>query len=143
MATFLRERLTFGAQAISLRLRLAAMLRRRSLPDLLGSLTPPERAGRPAPLPAVEQALAVTEGILGRIPAVPNTCLYRSLARYAVLREAGYPARFVMAVDPAEDDIAGHAWVELDGAPRGEAVDPGLVVTYSYPAQDTLPASAI
>jgi hypothetical protein len=77
---------------------------------------------------------------------VPDTCLYRALARYGVLRSAGYPARFVMAINPAsggkEADIAGHAWVELDGEPYGETVDPDLVVTYSYPGRATAPTAA-
>jgi hypothetical protein len=134
----------FGAQAIAIRLSLGAWLRRRSLPELLGALT--TTAPRPAPLPAVEQAIASAESILERIPVVPDTCLYRALARYGVLRSAGYPARFVMAINPASGgkkaDIAGHAWVELDGEPYGETVDPDLVVTYSYPGRATAPTAA-
>jgi hypothetical protein len=133
MATFLRERLLWSAQAIALRLRLSDLLKQRSLPDLLGSLTPDVPGSRGAPLSVALSTLSMTEGALGRLRAVPDTCLYRALARYAVLRGAGHPARFVMAVDPRREEVAGHAWVELDGEPLGEAVDPGLVVTYSYP----------
>ena len=67
------------------------------------------------------------------VRVVPDTCLYRSLARYSILRRAGHPARFVMGLRPSAPEILGHAWVELDGIPVGEAVDPELVVTFAYP----------
>lgn len=134
MATFLRERLAFGARAISLRLRLASMLRSGSLPALLKALTRAPRGPKSAvPLDVVEQSIAASEGVARRIPAVPDTCLYRALARYAVLVGAGYPARFVMGIEPSSAALSGHAWVELDGASVGETLDPGLVITYSYP----------
>lgn len=123
-----------GARAIALRLRLASMLRRRSLPDLLRAITPAPAATDPAPLASVEQALAAAERLAERARVVPDTCLYRALTRYAVLRSAGHPARFVMGVERVAPDIEGHAWIELHGEPYGETVDPSLVVTYSYPA---------
>jgi hypothetical protein len=39
-----------------------------------------------------------------------------------------------MALDPRAADIEGHAWVELDGAPVGETLAPGLTVTFAYPS---------
>jgi hypothetical protein len=134
----LRRRVRLSTQAIALRLRLWALLRRRSLPDLLRSLTPAipdDRAlQKPTPLPLVEETLRDVEALFERLKVAPDTCLYRSLARYAVLRSAGYPARFVMGVKPpATTEITGHAWVELHGAPAFEAVDPGLVITFTYP----------
>ena len=127
-----RVRLT--ARAFALRLRLSALLRRRSLIDLLCALTPPRAPRAVAPLPLVEQALSDVEALCERLRVVPDTCLYRGLARYAVLRDAGYPARFVMGLrPPARAEIEGHAWVELHGAPAFEAADPSLVVTFAYP----------
>lgn len=142
MRATIRDRVRLGAQVITLRLRLSSLLRRRSLSDLLESLTPP-RYGAEAPLHAAASALSAAELLVSRVPTVPNTCLYRALARYAVLRSAGHPARFMMALDPSRgDDIEGHAWVELDGAPFGEVVDPGLVVTYTYPSRSSRPPSS-
>jgi hypothetical protein len=130
----LSVRARLSARAITLRLQLAPLLRRRSLPDLLSSLTPDRAMKAPAPLPLVEQALRDVEALFERLRVVPDTCLYRGLARYAVLRGAGHPACFVMGVKPpATLEIAGHAWVELHGAPAFEAVDPSLVVTFAYP----------
>lgn len=132
----LPHRVRLGAQALSLRVRLDRMLRRHSLPGLLGALTPargeqPERSR--VPLPTVEDALLAAEKVIERLRVVPDTCLYRSLARYAVLRSAGHPARFVMGLSPRAPEITGHAWVELDGAPMGETVDDDMVITYAYP----------
>src|SRR5580693_492480 len=116
-----------GARAIATRLRLASLVRRRSLPDLLLALTP-SAATAPLPLPAAKRAISAAERVVRRIRGVPDTCLYRSLARYQALRRAGHPARFVMALDTRAADIEGHAWVELDGEPVGETLDPGLTV---------------
>lgn len=121
-----------GALTLSLRVRLDRMLQRRSLPGLLDSLTPKGTSTR-VPLPTVEDALLAAEKVARRLRVVPDTCLYRALARYAVLRRAGHPARFVMGLSPRAPEITGHAWVELDGAPMGETLDDDLVITYAYP----------
>lgn len=139
----LRASLPAFARVISIRVRLSRMLERLSLPDLLRSLTPDDapRTGSP-PLAVALDALERAERVLGAVPVIPNTCLYRALARYAVLRGAGYPARFFLAVDPGAPDIEGHAWVELNGEPCLESRSERLVVTYSYPAWTTPEASA-
>ncbi|MEO7331161.1 MAG: lasso peptide biosynthesis B2 protein [Minicystis sp.] len=136
LARALPPRLRLGAAALSLRLRLGGLLRRRSLPVLLGAIdarsTPAARVPLSTALGALDDAQALLSRLrLGRF--VPDTCLYRSLARYSILRRAGHPARFVMGLRPSEPEILGHAWVELDGAPVGETVDPALVVTFAYP----------
>lgn len=127
------DRVALGIEAVTARLRAARLFGRRSLPALLGALTP--RLARDVPLDVAEAAIAASERLLERLPVVPDTCLYRSLARYAVLRGAGHPARFVMGLDldPKKRDIEGHAWVELHGQPVGETLEPGLTVTFSYP----------
>src|SRR4051794_24320859 len=92
----LPRRLRLGTQAVALRLRLGSWLRRSSLPDLPLALAAHPRAGEPIPLCQVEEALRASEALLERLRVLPDTCLYRSLARYAVLRRAGHAARFVM-----------------------------------------------
>jgi hypothetical protein len=131
MGTFL-EQAPAVARAVATRLRLASMMRRSSLPELLRALGP-ETSGAVVtqPLDVVEGALSTSQRIVGRLRGVPDTCLYRSLARYAILRRAGHPVRFVMALDPKKAE--GHAWLELDGAPLGEEIDPNLTVTFIYP----------
>jgi transglutaminase superfamily protein len=127
------HRVRLGAQTLSLRLRLDRMLQRHSIPGLLGALTPKHPSKTRIPLPTVEDALLGAEKLIEHLRVVPDTCLYRSLARYAVLRGAGYPARFVMGLSPRAPEIEGHAWIELDGAPMGETVDDDMVITYAYP----------
>jgi hypothetical protein len=143
MDRFLLDRVTLGARAVAARLSAAALLDRRPLPAVLGALTPghdggsapmPPRASHAVPLDVAESVIAASERLFERLHLLPDTCLYRALARYAVLRRAGHPARFVMGLDPKAADIVGHAWVELDGEPVGETLEPGLTVTFSYPA---------
>jgi len=127
-------------EAIALRLRLGGWVRERSLPDLLRALTRAPRAASPVPLVEVEAALRTSEALLARVRVLPDTCLYRSLARYAVLRRAGHPARFVMGIKrPSGGDITGHAWVEIGGAPAFEEIEPDLCVTFSYPEDRASP----
>ena len=129
------RRLRLRTQAIALRLRLGAWLRRRSLPDLLRALSAGPRAAEPVPLVQVEEALRASEALLSRLHVLPDTCLYRSLTRYAVLSRAGHPARFVMGIKrPSGAEITGHAWVEIGGVPAFEEIEPELVVTFSYPS---------
>ena len=84
-----------------------------------------------------DRALRWVEPVLDRIPLLPNTCLYRSLSRYAVLRRAGRPAVFVMAVRRAQGgNIEGHAWIEVDGRPfREPKLAEGYAVTLRHPAE--------
>lgn len=125
------SRLRLSAIAIAVRLSAHALLARRSLPDVLRTLTPAR--SRAVPVDVAERAVAASERVFDRIGVVPGTCLYRSLARYAVLRRAGHAARFVMGLDPKAAEITGHAWVELDGEPVGETLEPGLSITFAYP----------
>ncbi len=124
-----------AARAVITRLRLPLLVRRLPLPATLEALSPRPRRSREAgaPVERIERALARSQWLVQRMRVVPNTCLYRALARYSMLRRAGHSARFVMGLDPRRSDVLGHAWVELDGRPLGEDVDPNLVVTYSYP----------
>jgi len=126
------QKARLGAHALTLRLRLASMLQRMSLPDLLAALTPSAPLTT-VPMDRVEQTISHTERVIACLRVVPDTCLYRSLARYAVLREAGYEAHFVMGLLPQKERIEGHAWVELDREVLFETKDPDLVVTFTYP----------
>ncbi len=60
---------------------------------------------------------------MARLPWVSSTCLYRALARYALLHRSGAKPTFVMAVDRRGVAESGHAWVELDGTPFEESDD--------------------
>jgi hypothetical protein len=132
------KRLRLSAAAIGLRISLPTRVARSSLPALLDALS--RGTIEPAPLDAIDEALAHADVITQRLPFVPDTCLYRSLARFSLLRRAGHEARFVMGLS-RPGAIEGHAWVELDGAPYGEELDPDLIVTYAYPSNLKEPAA--
>lgn len=131
MARLVVRRLDLTVRAVMVRLAAIALLDRRPLPAVLSALTP--RSRLTAPRDVAEQVASSVERAFERVALLPDTCLYRALARYAVLRRAGHAARFVMGLDPRSPDIVGHAWVELDGEPVGETLAPGLTITFAYP----------
>jgi len=125
---------SLALQALELRLRLPRQVPSLPLPRILGELTPVHLP--PVTLSASEiwRVLRWVEAFCRRIRLLPDTCLYRALTRYALLRRSGHAARFVMGMDPrAREDLTAHAWVELAGVPYQEALDARLVVTYVYP----------
>lgn len=125
--------LKLGAQMIALRAALLWLVPTHSLPSLLDRLSSGPMPDSPRiSLELLEQSFVLTERMLGRLPLHPNTCLYRALARYALLRRAGHKARFFMGIFDGQD-LSGHAWVEISGTPQGETLDPKPVVTYAYP----------
>ena len=127
---------TLAAELFALRLALPRRLAKRQLDDVVRELSPLGPRESPATVRRLELAMRIVESVLCRARVVPDTCLYRSLARFAVLRRAGIDARFLMGVRPATSPgaaIAGHAWLEVDGKPRGEAELPDYTVTFAYP----------
>ena len=123
-----------AARALELRIRLLRQVPSVPLPRILQELTP-------ASLPPIDltsseiwRVVRIVEAFCRRTRFFPDTCLYRALTRYALLRRSGHAAKFVMGMDPrVREDLTAHAWVELDGTPYQEALDPRLVVTYVYP----------
>jgi Transglutaminase-like superfamily len=123
-----------SAQALELRIRLLRCIPSVPLPTILQELTPTHLSPIVVSPSEIWRVLRVVEALCRRIQFMPDTCLYRALTRYALLRRAGHAATFVMGMDPrAREDLTAHAWVELDGVPYQEALDPRLVVTYVYP----------
>lgn len=123
------------AALVTTRLRGFDVLDRGALPEILAELDDPRRGARRGErVSAIERhGLALIEAVLRRIPGVPATCLVRALARFAAFARAGLDVRFVMALRPEHDDVVGHAWVEIDGAPYDEIVDARLVETFAFP----------
>jgi hypothetical protein len=52
-----------------------------------------------------------------------SNCLERSLIAYRYLSAAGASPRVVVGIRRDADAMAGHVWLELDGAPVRESVD--------------------
>ena len=136
MVTFtsISTQVSWTAQALDLRIRLPRWVPTVPLPRILRALTPAYSSAATTALPEIGRALRIVEAFSRRARIVPDTCLYRALTRYALLRRAGHAAKFVMGMDPrAREDLTAHAWVELDGVPYRETLDARLVVTYVYP----------
>ena len=123
-----------AARALELRIRLRFRVPSTPLPQILAELTPRPLPPVQMPGPEMWKVLRIVEALCRRSRMLPDTCLYRALTRYALLRRFGHPAKFVMGMDPrARDDLTAHAWVELDGKPYQEVLDARMVVTYVYP----------
>ena len=120
--------LVLDAYLVGLRCALPTALRALPLPVVLRFLSPRSRM---ATTTRALRAVARSERVARRI-RVADTCLYRSMVRFAALRSAGAPAEFVMGLR-REAPETGHAWVELDGAPVGEPADERLVETFRFP----------
>jgi hypothetical protein len=133
-----------AARLTWLRLRLPRLLDEATLPGLLARLAPhrdvaPVRAAAHAAIPSRRtlRGLSLGEAVVHRLRVVPDTCLYRSFARYAVLRRAGVPAELVLGVRARDGAIEGHAWIEIDGEPFRESRAPDLVENFRYPPPAT------
>jgi hypothetical protein len=63
-------------------------------------------------------------------------CLRRSLLRYYFLRRAGLPLVIHFGARRLSDDIAGHAWLSLDGLPYYEKPEhtQSHTLMWSYPS---------
>lgn len=127
----LTRRTRLAARYVALRHRLAMRFDAEALDALVASiLVAPHRR---APLEDLTWGVRLGERVAGRLGGGPDTCLFRALARTALLREHGVPAAFVMGIDPTDPD-AGHAWVEVDERPWREARSPaGFARTFSHP----------
>jgi len=121
--------MVLDAYLIGLRCTLPTALKALPLPTVLRWIAP--RGRLRATSARAHQAVARSENVARRLN-VADTCLYRSMVRWTALKRAGLPATFVMGVRRDEPDT-GHAWVELDGAPVGEAIDERLVATFRFP----------
>ena len=139
-STSLSTHVSLAAQALDLRIRLPRWVPTVPLPRILRALTPAYVSPKAAALPELGRALRIVEAICRRARIIPDTCLYKALTRYAMLRRSGYAATFVMGMDPrAREDLTAHAWVELDGVPYRETLDARMIVTYVYPDDRAAP----
>ena len=110
----------------------------RSLPALLATLTPRHRPPRFVTIPTSTRLALRSVDVVAARAVGPGTCLFRSLARYAALRQARVAARFVIGVapDPAGGDFVAHAWVEVGGEPVFEASPPRYSETFCWPERE-------
>lgn len=102
------------------------------LPGLLRGLS--LGSPRPSlPLSSLGTAIARAERWASRPLRAHDTCLFRALARFALLARYGHSPRFVLGAPP-DAAAAGHAWVELDGQPWLEPGQPAFPRIWTYEA---------
>ena len=119
------------AELVALRLTLPSRLARKPLDALLAELSVERATAQSIALNRLDILRA--ERGLARVRLVSSTCLYRALARYALLCRSGADPTFVMAVDKHGVAESGHAWVELDGALFEETEDvTRYAITFRY-----------
>jgi hypothetical protein len=127
------RRVVSGLELLALRLLVQHRFRREPLDRLLARADSGVRTSH-GDLALLERDVLRVERLLPRLRLIKLTCLYRSLARYALLRRHGFAASFVMGIDAAGLEAPGHAWVEVNGAPFAEPEDVSRYrVTYRYP----------
>jgi hypothetical protein len=103
------------------------------LPAALQALTPPAQPQFLDPDTMRQIVDALTAFGAGRPLGI---CLRRSLLRYYFLRRAGLPLVIHFGARRLGDDIAGHAWLTLDGQPYHESPEHTQAHTlmWSYPS---------
>ena len=79
------------------------------------------------------QAVRVAAGVL----PVECLCLPKALATRFLLARRGIQAELVLGARKSENGLDAHAWLELDGQPLGETLDPDM-----QPFQPSRPALA-
>lgn len=84
---------------------------------------PPAGGARRAMSEEELQRLAFLVGVAARAGFTRHTCLPRSLVLQRFLIHRGVPAELRIGVRRENGQIAGHAWVEVEGAPVGEPED--------------------
>jgi len=128
--------LLFG-RILTFSLALRPLVSLLSLPELMRLLTPP----RP-PAPVDEAAMKEAELIDFYIRVIlrlnpeniGKMCLKRSLLLFRYLRTRGIPARFCVGVRRRQDELDGHAWVEIEGRHFSDNLaGVPYAVTFSHP----------
>jgi len=70
--------------------------------------------------------------------AFRRVCWKRAILLHRLLGQSGYATTIVFGVRrPNQDGLAGHAWLERNGAPIFESTQPDYVVTYKFPSTES------
>lgn len=117
---------------LRIRMQLARDYPHASLLDLLNHGTEVEAVmGRRTPISVLLRSIRIAEKLAKGLGA-PDTCLFRAIARFRLLRRARFPVAFCMGISP-DDTAVGHAWVELDGSGVLEPIPTEFIETFRYP----------
>jgi hypothetical protein len=117
---------------------LSLLIRFRPLPSALRIFSVEVHdSGKPLGADGAEIVTAV-DALLGIDSMVFRPqCWKRAILLHRWLSRRGYSTNIVFGVRPAaKDGIAGHAWLERDGAPIFESMPTDYTVTYRFPSRD-------
>ncbi len=125
---------------LGLQLALKRAVARSNFGELLGRL---EVRGRTRP--TVKAWVNAFDHVLPGRGFFRTTCLYRSLARFALLRAAGEDVTLMIGVAVRRDNLVAHAWLTVAGKPFGRDATPHerFTTIYRYPGSPAEQQSAI
>lgn len=131
-----RAKMMLPARVVLLRLLLPKKMGELPLDALLDELTPdvhPRSSNGRNKEEEVARIHRITEQLLRERKLLGTTCLYRSLIRYVLLRQAGIDVTFVMGVRRRGTELVGHAWLEAEEKPFMEELKDEYARTFSHP----------
>lgn len=141
LAALARKAPPIGAPPVlaALRWLMPLAFRHHDLLTLLQTFTPAISGGGDSD--RVRRWVAKADRLLQRRRLTRTTCLYRSLARYALLRAVGEEVRFVLGVRLEGEDLIAHAWLTNQGQPFDEPTKDlsRYAVIMTYPLTDSTP----
>ena len=101
------------------------------MPDLVRRFDASARSGGTPRPDDLAHVVWLTKAVLFRLYRT-DFCMKQSLVLFGLLSERGLPVQIVFGVKKEAGELKGHAWVELDGAPVGENVDPRTAYAPAY-----------
>jgi Transglutaminase-like superfamily len=107
------------ARMLAWRVALPVLKRALPLPRLVRLAATPRRRHRFTPA----QVVVASHRLFGVRTPASSDCLDRSLLTYRFLAEAGAEPQLVCGLRYSGEDVVGHSWVVLGGAPVDEAPD--------------------
>ena len=116
---------------------LPVMVRVRTVPTLLDRLARSGKSVRRTPM-GLKDVVGIVTAICNlrpfRLRFFPKVCLRQSLTLYRTLSKMGYPVEIHFGALKRGEDLCGHSWVTMDGAPLADTAKSEVFkVLYSYP----------
>ena len=118
---------------------LSLLIRLRPLPSALAFFSVAIKDDGRALDPNASELVTAVDAVLGMNRLVFRPlCWKRAILLHRLLGLRGYGTTIVFGVRAStKERIAGHAWLERNGAPIFESTPPDCVVTYRFPSQQS------
>jgi hypothetical protein len=119
---------------------LSLVIKCRPLPAALTLFSVTAKDNGKALGPGEAQLVTAVDAVLGiNLLVFRPLCWKRAILLHRLLGLRGYATNIVFGVrrPAAKEVVAGHAWLERNGAPIFESTPPDYVVTYRFPSTDS------